>query len=129
MLILLQHLYIFRSLPIPVPLSFFTSLQTILGKYVWQKSKARSSWSNLMKHRSVGGAGYIHFRDYLCTTQSLVYLYPLWSLVRNYIFADPGSGFEGMAHQKTTTDAKQHGHFPHYHGHSGGLYLLYLQGF
>lgn len=49
-----QILYIFRSLSIPVPASFFASLQSILGKFTWEMFKASISRSNLIKHRLVG---------------------------------------------------------------------------
>lgn len=64
MLKLPQLLYLFRSLPIPIPGSFFTSLQKILRHYIWQKKRARCSRATLIKPKLVGGAGLIHFRDY-----------------------------------------------------------------
>lgn len=63
-----QLLNQFKLLPIPVPLSLFTSLKMTLGQFVWQNLKARSSWSILMKRRSLGSAGYIKFKDYYNAT-------------------------------------------------------------
>lgn len=52
--ILPQLLYIFRTLPIPLPESYFNSQQQILNKYLWQCRKARFSFGKLIKHKKVG---------------------------------------------------------------------------
>lgn len=64
MLKLHQILYLFRSLPIPIPATFFKTLQSYLKCFVWQKKWARCTHKKLIKHRSVGGTGYVDFRDY-----------------------------------------------------------------
>lgn len=63
-LLLPQLLYLFRTLPIPIPLSFFTSIQSTLGKFIWQEGKVRCSRVNLMKHRLAGGMGLPIIKDY-----------------------------------------------------------------
>lgn len=59
-----QILYFFRTVPIPIPVSFLKSLQTLLSRYVWQGKKSRCSHSRLIKNRLRGGVGYIDFHDY-----------------------------------------------------------------
>lgn len=59
-----QILYLFTTLPIPIPSSFFKSLQTMLSRYVWNGKKSRCSHAKLIKQRMYGGVGYIGFQDY-----------------------------------------------------------------
>lgn len=59
-----QVLHIFRTLPIPIPASYFNSLQTVLSKHVWKGKKSRCSHSKLFKHGLSGGVGYIDFHNY-----------------------------------------------------------------
>ena len=59
-----QLLYLFCNLMIPVPTSYFRSLQVMLAKYVWKGKKSRCSHAKLIKHRLFGGVGYVDFRDY-----------------------------------------------------------------
>lgn len=59
-----QVLYLFRNLPIPIPTSYFKSLQALLSRFIWQGTKSRCTHSQLIKHRMQGGLGYIDFQDY-----------------------------------------------------------------
>lgn len=59
-----QLLNLFRTLPIPVPISFFTTVQNLLGRTVWYNKKSITSQACLIKHRSVRGVGYICIKDY-----------------------------------------------------------------
>lgn len=68
MTILLQLLYLFRSLPIPIPNSYLRSLQSILSSYIWKGKKPRVARAWLTKHRSVGGSGLVDIADYYHST-------------------------------------------------------------
>lgn len=67
MQILPQLLYLFRALPIPLPNSYFSSLHSILSKYLWQGKRARSAFDKLIKHRKAGGVGHVQLQDYYFT--------------------------------------------------------------
>ncbi|XP_040195571.1 vomeronasal type-2 receptor 26-like [Rana temporaria] len=64
MLILPQLLYIFRTLPIPLPNVYFNSLQSTLNSFLWQGKKARCAFSKIIKSRTAGGLGHVHLQDY-----------------------------------------------------------------
>lgn len=68
MQILPQLLYLFRTLPIPLPNSFFNSIQPIINKFLWQGRRARCAFNRLIKHRKVGGIGHVHLQDYYFAT-------------------------------------------------------------
>lgn len=57
MLLLPKLIYYFRALPIPIPASFFTTMQKPLLKCVWAGSRARCSPHIQSRHKSVGGYG------------------------------------------------------------------------
>lgn len=59
-----QILYYFRTLCIPIPTSFFRSLQTLLNKYLRKGKRSRCAHSKLIKHKLTGGVGSIGFKDY-----------------------------------------------------------------
>lgn len=85
-----QILYVFRSLPIPVPTHYFTSLSKTLKSYVWQNHKAGCSHSCLIKHRSLGGVGFPDIKDYYWALQWdqlkhwFVSSSPLWADIECY---------------------------------------------
>lgn len=64
MLHLPQILYLFRTLPIPIPKYFFKCLHTLFNKYIWKGTKLRSAHLRLMKHKLAGGSGTIDSEDY-----------------------------------------------------------------
>ena len=64
MIVLPQLLYLFRTLPIPVPASFFSKLQSQLNNFLWQGRKARCSFKKLIASRRVGGIGHVLLKDY-----------------------------------------------------------------
>lgn len=89
-------LYLFRTLPIPIPNFFFRSLQTLLNKCIWQGSKPRCAHSTLIKHKSAGGSGTIDFRDYytaLLLDQLTEWFQPcptkLWCIIENLSLIHP----------------------------------------
>lgn len=63
MQVLPKILYLFRTLPIPLSHAYLQSLQSIISHYVWQGKNPRSRHIKLIKHRYVGGMGYIDIRD------------------------------------------------------------------
>lgn len=75
-----QLLYLFRTILIPIPQSFFKSLQTMLNKLIWQGNKPRCAHTKLIKHRLVRGSWYIDFRRLL----SGLRLYPTTILVPHF---------------------------------------------
>lgn len=64
MSILPQILYIFRSLSIPIPNYYIASLSSSLRVFLWRGKRARCSHCNLIKHRSIRGAGVPNLQDY-----------------------------------------------------------------
>lgn len=64
MSILPKILYIFRTVPIPVQVSFFTKINSLLRSYIWGTKKARIAFSTLTRHKSMGGMGVPHLRNY-----------------------------------------------------------------
>lgn len=68
MIHLLQLLYLFRTIPIPIAPSYFKALQTMLNKFLWQGKKPRCAHSKLFKHKLAGGPGSINFEDYQWTS-------------------------------------------------------------
>lgn len=46
-----QILYLFRTIPIPLPLSYFKTLQKILAKIIWQGKKSRCGHYQLIKNQ------------------------------------------------------------------------------
>ena len=63
MQVLPQLLYVFRTLPIPVPSSFFLSAQSTLNKFLWGGKRARCAFHKIIKHRRAGGIGHTHIKD------------------------------------------------------------------
>lgn len=64
MLILPKLLYYFRTLPIPIPSSFFTTMQKQILNFVWTGKKARCSSHLQSRHKSVRGMGLPLLKDY-----------------------------------------------------------------
>lgn len=56
MTVLPQLLYLFRTLPILLPQSYFKSLQSSFNTYIWQGKTPRCAFHKLVKHRSAGGS-------------------------------------------------------------------------
>lgn len=55
MQILPKLLYLFRTIPIPIPNKFFKNLASSLNKFIWQNKKPRVALSTLYKHKKIGG--------------------------------------------------------------------------
>lgn len=64
MMILPQILYIFRTLPIHIPLHYIHNITKLGWRYIWNGKKARCSRNNLMSHKKIGGAGLADLYDY-----------------------------------------------------------------
>lgn len=64
MLLLPQILYIFRTLPIPVPSVHFKALSALLSRFIWHKTRPRCSKVYLVRHRLAGGMGLVDIHDY-----------------------------------------------------------------
>lgn len=63
MQVLPQFLYIFRTLPIPVPQSFFQQAQSAIDRYLWSGKKARCAFNKLIKLKQMGGIGHRSYLD------------------------------------------------------------------
>lgn len=57
MTLLPKLLYLFQALPIPLESSFFVKVKSLFTKFIWQKGRARLSFSILRRPRSKGGVG------------------------------------------------------------------------
>lgn len=64
LLLLPQPLYLFRTLPIPVPNTFFLKAQALPNCYLWKGKKAKCTFSKLILTRKAGGMGHVVIRDY-----------------------------------------------------------------
>lgn len=64
MLILPQILYIFRTLPIPVPSIHPKTLNALLSKFIWKNRSPKCSRLLLIRHRLAGGMGLVDIRNY-----------------------------------------------------------------
>lgn len=64
MQLLLQILYIFRTVPLPIPQKFLHNQQSTLSRFLWEGKKARSAFSKLSKTRREGGVGLPVLADY-----------------------------------------------------------------
>lgn len=64
MVVLPQILYLFRAMPVHIPNHYFKTLWNLFQTFLWDNKKARCQHSNLIKHRSVGGAGVVDICDY-----------------------------------------------------------------
>lgn len=57
MLILPKILYLFRTVPIDLPLSFFRKFQSIFSQYIWAGKRPRCAFSTLVAKRLAGSMG------------------------------------------------------------------------
>lgn len=57
MLILPKLLYLFRTLIIPLPNTFLSSVQKLFTQYIWNHKPPRCSLTIMLKHRRQGGMG------------------------------------------------------------------------
>lgn len=57
MLIFPKLLYLFRTLIIPIPHTFFSSIQKLFTQFIWNHKPPRYSLSIMLKHRKNGGMG------------------------------------------------------------------------
>lgn len=69
MVVLPQLLYLFRTMPILVPNTYFHSLQSIVHTFLWQHKRACCVFfSKRIKHRQAVGVGHIVLIDCYITT-------------------------------------------------------------
>lgn len=78
MTVLPRVLYYFRSLPIPVPSTFFRKLLSLIYKFIWDNGDCRVAQATLYTSRWQGGPGVPHFLCYYRAAQ-LVQLYQVFS--------------------------------------------------
>lgn len=62
--ILTKILYVFRMLPIQIPLAFFKTIQKTISTFLWTRGKSRCNHDTLQKHRRAGGMGVPDLCDY-----------------------------------------------------------------
>lgn len=62
--ILPKFLYLFQSLPVFIPASFFNQLDSVLSAFIWQGKRPRLSKVHLQKTKSTGGFALPNFRLY-----------------------------------------------------------------
>lgn len=62
--ILPKFTYLFQCIPVFIPKSFFTSLDSVISSYIWQNKKPRVSRALLKRAKSGGGMGLPDFRHY-----------------------------------------------------------------
>lgn len=52
-----KMLYLFRTIPIPLPKKLFQKFEIYFRKCIWKGGRARIPFNTLIKHKSVGGVG------------------------------------------------------------------------
>lgn len=62
--ILPKFLYLFQSIPIFIPKSFFDSLDSIISSFIWKGKRPRISKVHLQKPKDAGGLALPNFRFY-----------------------------------------------------------------
>uniref|UniRef100_A0A3B5R1I6 Reverse transcriptase domain-containing protein n=1 Tax=Xiphophorus maculatus TaxID=8083 RepID=A0A3B5R1I6_XIPMA len=67
--ILPRFLYLFQSLPVPVPSKQFVEWDKMLSKYIWKGKKARVKYKTLQLKKEKGGCGLPCLQEYFCAAQ------------------------------------------------------------
>uniref|UniRef100_A0A803J671 Reverse transcriptase domain-containing protein n=1 Tax=Xenopus tropicalis TaxID=8364 RepID=A0A803J671_XENTR len=57
-------LYLFRTIPINIPAKFFTSLQGLVSKFIWQKRRPRIAYNTMTNAKNKGGLALPNFKKY-----------------------------------------------------------------
>lgn len=68
MSILPKILYVFRTLPIQISLTCFTSIRKIISTLLWSSGKSRYAHDILPRHRRARGIGLPDIQDYYTAT-------------------------------------------------------------
>lgn len=68
MVILPKLLYLMKTLPFKIPSHFFSSLNSVLLKFLWNQQKPRIKLDKLTNSKETGGIGLPNFKHYYYTS-------------------------------------------------------------
>lgn len=88
MIVLPRFLYIFQSIPVCIPQSYFQGLESILLSFIWSGKVPRISKKHLMKSKGDGGLGLPNFKLYYMASH--LNIFSFWRR------CTPGADLEGQ---------------------------------